>query len=88
MRPLSGNVQALTDLGNVLQHLFMTEWEIWACATKLRADHGDLDGSIQAAMRADDLLEAGDIDGYGVWIRIMGCIAKLSKLERDDETLH
>ena len=66
----------------------MAEWEIWACAAKLRAEHGDLDGSVQAAMRADALLEAGDIEGYGVWIRIMGCIPKLAKLERDDETLH
>ena len=66
----------------------VTDWEIWACAAKLRAEHGDLDGSIKAAMRADALLEAGDVEGYGVWIRIMGCIPKLAKLERNDETLH
>lgn len=47
-----------------------------------------MDRSIQAAMRADALLEAGDVESYGVWIRIMGCIPKLAKLERNDETLH
>jgi len=47
----------VTEPETTLQGEKMTPWEVWASAAKLRADHGDLDGSIQAAMRADALLE-------------------------------
>lgn len=66
----------------------MTEWEIWACAAKVRADYGDMGGSLHAAVRAADLEAAGDLEGYVVWLRIMACLAQLAKVERDDETLH
>ena len=79
----------MTKLTRARHACLVTDWEIWACAAKLRADYGDLDGSIRAAMRADAMLEKGDVEGYGVWIRIMGCIPKLGALARDDDdTLH
>ena len=64
----------------------MTDWEIWAVAARLRAEHGDLDGSVKAAMRADALLDAGDVEGYAVWIRVMACIPQFTRIE--GETRH
>ncbi len=32
---------------------------------------------IQAAMRADAMLEAGDVDGYAVWKRILRAVDEL-----------
>ena len=39
-------------------------------------EHGDT-AAIQAAMRADELLEAGDLDGYEVWKRIVRAVREL-----------
>ena len=33
--------------------------------------HGD-DAPIRAAMRADELMNAGDMDGRAVWLRVKG----------------
>ncbi len=38
--------------------------------------HGP-DAPIEAAMRADELLEAGDIEGYAVWRRILRAVGEL-----------
>ncbi len=35
------------------------------------------DAPIHAAMRADAMLEAGDLDGYGVWKRILLAVEEL-----------
>ena len=40
--------------------------------------HGD-EASIHAAMKADDMLERGDMDGRGVWLRIMGAINDMQR---------
>ena len=40
----------------------IADWEIWACANKLVELHGK-DAPIHAAMRADELLFEGDLDG-------------------------
>ncbi len=37
----------------------------------------DQDAPIQAAMRADAMLEAGDLDGYAVWKRILRAVEEL-----------
>ena len=38
--------------------------------------HGE-DAVIHAAMRADAMLEAGDLDGYGVWKRVLRAVGEL-----------
>ncbi len=48
----------------------LSEWELWACANKMIEQHG-ADAPIHAAMKADDMLERGDIDGHSVWMQIM-----------------
>ena len=44
--------------------------DIYQTANELIKQHGD-DAPIPAAMRAGELLEAGDMDGQGVWKRIL-----------------
>ena len=39
------------------------------------------DAEVQAAMRADRLLDAGDLDGAAVWRRIMAAIVELQRTE-------
>ncbi len=38
--------------------------------------HGQ-DAPIEAAMRADELLEAGDLGGYAAWKRILRAVEEL-----------
>ena len=50
-------------------------------AAKLLADrHGD-DAPIQAAMHADKLMDAGDMDGRGVWLQIKAAVEELLRIE-------
>ena len=39
------------------------------------------DAPIHAAMRADAMLETGDLDGYGVWKRILRAVEELQETE-------
>ncbi len=50
--------------------------DIYRSANVLVKQHGE-DAPIQAAMRADELLEAGDLDGYAVWKRILRAVEAL-----------
>ena len=49
-------------------------------ANELIKQHGN-DAPIHAAMRADELLEAGDMDGQGVWKRILAAVDELMSEE-------
>ncbi len=50
--------------------------DIYRSANVLVKRHGQ-DAPIHAAMRADELLEAGDLDGYAVWRRILRAVEEL-----------
>jgi hypothetical protein len=54
----------------------LSEWELWACAHDYIGQHG-FDAPIHAALRADKLLEAGDIDGSANWRAIIHRINEL-----------
>ena len=41
----------------------------------------DKDAAIEAAMRADEMLEKGDLDGYAVWRRILRAVEELQRTE-------
>ena len=56
--------------------LVLSEWELWACADEVIRQHG-LDAPIFAAMRADKLLEQGEIDGAANWRLIVKRINEL-----------
>ena len=44
-------------------------------------DHHGKDAPIHAAMRADAMLEKGDLNGYGVWRRILRAVEELQGSE-------
>lgn len=50
--------------------------DIWRAANLLVERHGEDAGTI-AAMRADDMLEKGDLEGETVWLRILDAIEEL-----------
>ena len=54
-----------------------TDREIYGVADVYIREHGE-NASIHAAMRADELLDAGDLDGQKVWLRVIGAIKVLS----------
>ena len=55
----------------------MNQIDIYRSAKFLLDQHGESAGTV-AAMRADEFLERGDIDGAVVWRRIMRAIEELS----------
>ena len=55
--------------------------DIWRSANLLIKRHGQ-DAPIQAAMRADVMLDKGDLDGYEVWKRIVKAVEELLSKER------
>jgi hypothetical protein len=54
-----------------------SEREIYGIAKVYLREHGE-DAVIEAAMRADELLSAGDMDGRWVWLRVIEAIKALS----------
>ena len=50
--------------------------DIYASANELIKQHGE-DAPIHAAMRADELLDQGDLDGQAVWKRILNAVDEL-----------
>ncbi len=54
--------------------------DIYRSAQVLVKRHGQ-DAPIHAAMRADELLEAGDLDGATVWKRILRAVEELQGTE-------
>ena len=47
--------------------------DIWTTANSLIKQHGE-DAVIHAAMRHDELLDQGDIDGVMVWKRVLAAV--------------
>ncbi len=52
--------------------------DIYRSANVLVKQHGQ-DAPIPAAMRADALLDKGDLDGYAVWKRILRAVEELQR---------
>ncbi len=62
--------------------------EIYQSAKLLIDRHGD-DAVIEAAMMADNMLKAGDLDGLATWNRILRAIEELRAGKRPEgEKLH
>ena len=65
-----------------------SDLDVYRAAHLLIERHGD-DAPIEAAMRADELTEAGDMEGVTVWKMILKAIAELLSEERpEDAELH
>ena len=52
------------------------DFDIFRSAQVLVKRHGQ-DAPIQGAMRADAMLEKGDVDGYAVWRRVLRAVEEL-----------
>ena len=63
-----------------------SDLDIFRTANTLIREHGDK-AAIHAAMRADEMLEAGDLDGAATWRRIIKTIEELASTERGDARL-
>jgi hypothetical protein len=61
-----------------------SDLDTYRCAHELIKQHGDA-ADIEAAMRADERLVAGDMDGEAVWLRIVKAIEELLSEERPDD---
>ena len=55
--------------------------DIYRSAKLLVKQHGE-DAPIEAAMRADAMLDKGDLDGCAVWKRIVKAVEELLSKER------
>ncbi len=62
--------------------------DIYRSANVLVKRHGQ-DAPIQAAMKADAMLEKGDLGGYGVWKRILRAVEELQgTVPKPGEAVH
>ncbi len=61
-----------------------SDLDIYRSANELIEQHGE-DAPILAAMRADELMETGDMEGRAVWLRIVKAIEELLSEERPDD---
>ena len=63
-----------------------TDLDIFRSAKLLIDQHGQ-DALIEAALKADELLDVSDLDGRAVWMRIRKAVLELLK-PGDGETVH
>ena len=58
--------------------------DIYRSANEIIKQHGE-DAPILAAMRADQLMETGDMEGEAVWLRIVKAVEELLSEERPED---
>ena len=58
-----------------------SDLDVYRSANELIKQYGDA-ANIDAAMRADELMDAGDMEGEAVWLRIVKAIEELLSEER------
>lgn len=56
-----------------------SDLDIYRAANALIKQYGADGAEMHAAMRADELLEAGDMDGRRVWLRVLAALDELSQ---------
>ena len=66
---------------HVLGLSMIPDLDIYRSAQALVKQHGQ-DAPIHAAMRADAMLEKGDLDGCAIWKRIVKAVEELLSKER------
>jgi hypothetical protein len=59
----------------------IAEIDIYRTASVLIREHGE-DAGLEAARRADEMLERGDVDGCAVWKRIVRAVEEMQRKER------
>ncbi len=58
-----------------------SDLDIYRTANVLIREHGE-DAALEAAQRADAMLEAGDLEGHAVWCQIVKAVEELLTKER------
>ena len=66
-----------------MNRLMAEETDIYRTAKILIELHGE-DAPIQAAMKADAMLAAGDVEGQAVWRRILAAVDELVSTDRPE----
>ncbi len=61
-----------------------SDLDIYRAAHELIEQHGE-DAPILAAMRADEWMDTGDMEGEAVWLRIVKAVEELQSQERPDD---
>ncbi len=61
-----------------------SDLDSYRSANELIKQHGGV-ADIEAAMRADERLAAGDLEGEAVWLRIVKAIEELQSEERPED---
>ncbi len=61
-----------------------SDLDMYRSANELIKQYGE-DAPIRATMRADQLMEAGDMEGRAVWLRIVKAVEELLSEERPDD---
>ena len=64
-----------------------SDLDIYRSANELIEQHGEA-ADIEAAMRADELMETGDMEGKAVWLRIGKAIEELRQRGPGDRAVH
>jgi hypothetical protein len=75
-------LQRTRNFGREDRSRSMDDIDYWRTAAQLMRQHG-ADAAIEAALRADALLDQGDAEGCRVWTRIVRAI---NSLERNSPT--
>ncbi len=52
------------------------------CSAQVLVKQHGQDAPVHAAMRADAMLEKGDLDGYAAWRRVLRAVEELRRMER------
>lgn len=65
----------------------LTEWELWACASRVLQDYGE-DAMAHCNKRMICLLEAGDEAGALTWAGIANRLASWVQSRSDSESVH
>ena len=60
-----------------------SDLDIYRSANVLVKQHGQ-DAPIEAAMRADAMLEKCDLDGYAAWKRVLEAVKEMLRVEPGD----
>ncbi len=65
-----------------------SELDIFRTASVLIREHGE-DATLEAAQRADAMLEKGSLDGQRVWKRVLAAIQEIQRQEpREGEAVN
>jgi hypothetical protein len=70
-----------------MRRYLIADPEIFRVARLLIDRHGE-EASLRAAVRADDLLEGGDVIGSTAWRRILGAVEELRRGRREGEAVN